>query len=163
MSWLKHLPYLEKSQGSHWRDYLPMQPTVFCLPPGWMAQMGHPGKGCSAAETSSGKCQRSPGLWQKDRHRSMLVISVPSPLGTDPGYLLKNGIADDHVSFWYIPGNCGRVCLQLRHSHIDRRRWPVWVTQAWTEARHRKEAKEDVSEQALSPAHHHGASPTPAK
>lgn len=30
------------------------------------------------------------------------------------------------------------------------------MSQGWTEARHRKEAKEDVSEQALAPAHHHG-------
>lgn len=44
----------------------PMQPTVFRLPPGWMAHMGDPGKGCSAAEMSSGRCQRSPGVWQKD-------------------------------------------------------------------------------------------------
>lgn len=63
----------------------PIQPTVFHLPPGWKAQEGLPGKGCSAAR---GRCQRSPRLRQKDWHRSMLVTSVPSPLGTDPAYLL---------------------------------------------------------------------------
>lgn len=43
----------------------PVQPTVCCLPPGWMSQAGCPGKGCSTAEVSSGRCQRSSKLRQK--------------------------------------------------------------------------------------------------
>jgi len=43
----------------------PVQPKVCCLPPGWTAHTGSPGKGCSTAEVSSGRCQRSSKLQQK--------------------------------------------------------------------------------------------------
>lgn len=40
-------------------------------------------------------------------------------------YLLGNGVADDDVAFWDVPGHSGRVGSEVSDCHIHRRRRPV--------------------------------------
>lgn len=44
-------------------------------------------------------------------------------------YLLGNGIANDDVAFWDVPGHSGRVGSEVSVSHIHRRGRSVWGCQ----------------------------------
>lgn len=41
-------------------------------------------------------------------------------------YLLGNGVANDDVAFWNVPGHSGRVGSEMSDSHIHRRGRSVW-------------------------------------
>ena len=52
-------------------------------------------------------------------------------LGQQKGdsYLLGNGVANDDVAFWDVPGHSGRVGSEVSDCHIHRRRRPVYGRQ----------------------------------
>lgn len=85
-------PYLSREiAGKPLEGRLPAaQPTVCCLPPGWVAQTGCPGKDCSTAVCPQAGARGAPNCGKRADRGSCWrpVRGVPSPLGTDPGYLL---------------------------------------------------------------------------